>query len=143
MITMTESNVGMSNAFRDEIANADERVGQVLVSETDLVRVWHIKLGPGERLGFHRHQLDYCWIALTSGRSRSTYSDGNSVITDYNAGDCKVFAFAADETMVHDLTNIGLTQLAFTTIEFKGSLKREQDKQVEPPNAVRDLNDSK
>ncbi|HEV7309485.1 hypothetical protein [Ensifer sp.] len=93
------------------------------MSETDLVRVWHINLAPGERLGFHRHKLDYCWIALTPGRSRSMYSDGNSVITDYKAGDCKVFAFAADEVMVHDLTNIGPSQLAFTTIEFKGSLK--------------------
>lgn len=142
MIPMIESSVGMSKAFRDEIANADERVGQVLMSETDFVRVWHICLAPGERLGFHRHQLDYCWIALTSGRSRSTYSDGKAVVTDYNAGDCKVFAFAADETMVHDLTNIGGTHLAFTTIEFKGALARERDRVEPPKNAVRDLNDS-
>ncbi|NVD41761.1 hypothetical protein HT585_23095 [Ensifer sp. HO-A22] len=123
MMQMTESSVGMPKAFRDEIANAGERVGQVLVSETELVRVWHISLAPGERLGFHRHELDYCWIALTSGRSRSMHSDGNTVVTDYRAGDCKVFAFAADEAMVHDLTNIGGTHLAFTTIEFKGSLR--------------------
>ncbi|NRP22076.1 hypothetical protein LPJGGPFB_05335 [Ensifer adhaerens] len=132
MVPMAQSNVSMSKAFRDEIANADERVGQTLVSETDLVRVWHINLAPGERLGFHRHELDYCWIALTSGRSRSMYADGNTVVTDYKAGDCKVFAFAADETMVHDLTNIGSSQLAFTTIEFKGSLRREHD-MVERP----------
>ncbi len=123
MVPMAQSSISMPKAFLDEIANADERVGQTLVSETDLVRVWHISLAPGERLGFHRHQLDYCWIALTPGRSRSMHSDGNSVITDYKAGDCKVFAFAADETMVHDLTNIGPSQLAFTTIEFKSPLK--------------------
>ncbi len=130
MVPMAESSVGMSKAFRDEIASADERVGQTLVSETDLVRVWQIKLAPGERLGFHRHERDYCWIALTSGRSRSMCSDGSTVVTDYDPGDCKVFAFAEDETMVHDLTNIGRTPLAFTTIEFKGSLKREHDKQM-------------
>jgi len=122
----------MAKSFRDEIANADGKVGQTLVSENDLVRVWHINLAPGERLGFHRHELDYCWIALTSGRSRSTHSDGNIVVTNYNAGDCKVFAFAANETMVHDLTNIGTSQLAFTTIEFKGSLTRERN-MAEPP----------
>ncbi|WDZ80445.1 hypothetical protein PWG15_21905 (plasmid) [Ensifer adhaerens] len=130
MMPMTNSNVGMSKSFRDEIANADPRVGQTLVSETEFVRVWHINLAPGERLGFHRHELDYCWIALTAGRSLSMFADGNTVVTEYNAGDCKVFAFAADETMVHDLTNIGATHLAFTTIEFKGSLAREHDKQV-------------
>lgn len=127
---MAQSSFEMSKAFREEIANADVRVGQTLVSETDLVRVWRINLAPGQRLGFHRHELDYCWIALTPGRSRSMYSDGNTVVTDYNAGDCKVFAFAADETMVHDLTNIGGTHLAFTTIEFKGSLARERNRQV-------------
>ncbi|HEV7323425.1 MAG TPA: hypothetical protein VGO04_32885 [Ensifer sp.] len=142
MVSMARSNVSMSKAFRDEIANADERVGQTLVSETDLVRVWHINLAPGERLGFHRHQLDYCWIALTPGRSRSMYADGNTVVTDYEPGDCKVFAFAAGETMVHDLTNIGSRHLAFTTIEFKGSLKREHDRVEPPKNALRDLNGS-
>ena len=130
MVPMAQSSFEMSKAFREEIANADVRVGQTLVSETDLVRVWRINLAPGQRLGFHRHELDYCWIALTPGRSRSMYSDGNTVVTDYNAGDCKVFAFAADETMVHDLTNIGGTHLAFTTIEFKGSLARERNRQV-------------
>lgn len=123
MVPMAKSDVGMSQACRDEILNADTRVGQTLVSETDIVRVWHINLQPGERLGFHRHELDYCWIALTAGRSRSMHLDGSTVDTEYIAGDCKVFSFAEDETMVHDLTNIGNTSLAFTTIEFKGALK--------------------
>lgn len=120
---MAERRFEVTKALRDEIATAGAQVGQTLVSETDLVRVWHISLEPGERLGFHRHELDYCWIALTPGRSRSMYFDGNTVDTDYKPGDCKVFAFGHDETMVHDLTNIGDTNLAFTTIEFKASLK--------------------
>ncbi|OMQ31276.1 hypothetical protein [Ensifer sp. 1H6] len=115
----------VSKALRDEIANADTRVGQTLVSENDLVRVWHITLAPGERLGFHRHELDYCWIALAPGRSRSMYSDGHTVETEYKTGDCNVFTFEENEVMVHDLTNIGDTSLAFTTIEFKGALGRE------------------
>ncbi|MGV1795276.1 hypothetical protein [Rhizobium sp. A37_96] len=113
----------VSKTLFDEIARADTRVGQTIVSETDMVRIWHISLEPGERLGFHRHELDYCWIAINAGRSRSVFSDGNIVDTDYKAGDCKIFAFDKGENMVHDLTNIGDTSLAFTTIEFKGSLK--------------------
>ena len=37
------------------------RVGTRLLSETDRVRVWEIRLAPGERIGFHRHVLDYFW----------------------------------------------------------------------------------
>lgn len=120
---MAKPHLEVSTALRAEIANANTRVGQTLVSDNDLVRVWHINLAPGERLGFHRHELDYCWIALTSGRSRSMYFDGTTKDTDYLPGDCQVFAFAPNETMVHDLTNIGNTDLAFTTLEFKVSLK--------------------
>jgi hypothetical protein len=121
----SEFDIAASKNFLDEIAKADARVGQTLVSENDLVRVWHVGLEPGELFGFHRHELDYCWIAINAGRSRSISSNGSVVETEYKAGDCKVFAFAENEGMVHDLTNIGDTSLAFTTIEFKASLKRE------------------
>lgn len=110
------------SGFAEEIANASAKVGQAIVSETDYVRVWKISLSPGERLGFHRHILDYCWIALTDGRARSWYADGRMQETTYAAGDCMVFAFGEGETIVHDLTNIGDADLAFTTIEFKGRL---------------------
>jgi hypothetical protein len=34
------------------------RVGTRLLSTSDRVRVWEIRLNPGERIGFHRHVLD-------------------------------------------------------------------------------------
>ncbi|MCW5707235.1 hypothetical protein [Shinella sp.] len=112
----------------DEIANASSRVGQTIVSESDYARVWRIKLAPGERMGFHRHELDYCWIALTDGQARSVFADGRIQNTNYAVGDCTVFAFDDGETMIHDLTNTGDSELAFTTIEFKGSLKTVQSR---------------
>ncbi|WP_457588843.1 hypothetical protein [Ensifer canadensis] len=124
MAMVAERSPEVSNALRDEISMADARVGQTLVSETNLVRVWHITLAPGERLGFHKHELDYCWIAITAGQSRSMFADGTIVETRYQPGDCKVFSFGKDETMIHDLSNTGDTTLAFTTIEFKGSIAR-------------------
>ena len=45
-------------------------VGTALVSESDRVRVWIIRLAPGERVGFHRHVLDYFWTCVTGGRGR-------------------------------------------------------------------------
>lgn len=95
------------------------RVGSLLVSETDRVRVWHLSVAPGERLPFHRHVLDYFWTTLTAGRSRSHYGDGRILETSYAAGDTKHFTFGRDEYMLHDLENIGDDTLVFVTVEMK------------------------
>jgi hypothetical protein len=97
------------------------RVGQELLSETDEVRVWKIALKPGERVGFHRHVLNYFWVAITPGRSRSRYAGGDTRTADYEAGTTRHFSFAEGEFMLHDLENIGESELIFTTVEFKNS----------------------
>jgi quercetin dioxygenase-like cupin family protein len=92
-------------------------VGVVLVSETERVRVWHIRLKPGERLPFHRHVLDYFWTAVTDGRSRSHYHNGRVSEGTLRAGDSAHLKFGPGEFMVHDLENIGDTELVFVTVE--------------------------
>jgi quercetin dioxygenase-like cupin family protein len=96
-------------------------VGQVLLSESDRVRVWSLSLAPGERIGFHRHVLDYFWTALTDGRARSHYGDGRTIESAYCAGDTRHMHYAEGESMIHDLENIGDTVLAYTTVEFLDS----------------------
>ena len=100
------------------------RVGSHLVSETDRVRVWSLTLKPGERIGFHKHVLDYFWTAVTPGRARSHYHDGRVAEVEYRAGDTQHFTFGAGEFMMHDLENIGDTELMFTTVEFLDSSNR-------------------
>ncbi|WP_448955444.1 hypothetical protein [Labrys neptuniae] len=99
-------------------------VGDALLSETDDVRVWRIHLKPGERIGFHRHVLDYFWVAVTAGRARSHHANGEARDLEYKAGDVRHYAFGDDDYMVHDLMNIGDTDLIFTTVEFKRSNNR-------------------
>ena len=99
----------------------DGRVGNELLSETDRVRVWAIGLKPGQRLGFHTHVLDYCWTSVTGGHGRSHFSDGHVSDTSYKPGDIKQLTFKEGEFMVHDLENIGDTELLFTTVEFLDS----------------------
>jgi beta-alanine degradation protein BauB len=94
-------------------------VGQRLLSETDEVRVWRIELQPGERVGFHKHVLNYFWTATSAGKSRSVYADGSSVDTEYALGTTRHYTFGLGESMVHDLENIGDTALSFTTVELK------------------------
>lgn len=109
-------------ALREELAGAETngRVGSRIVSETDKVRVWLIELQPSERLPFHTHVQDYFWTATSAGRARSRYSDGRMVEVDYDIGDTQHHTFAADESMTHDLENVGETLLCFVTVEFFG-----------------------
>jgi beta-alanine degradation protein BauB len=95
------------------------KVGSVLVSETDKVRVWHIDLKPGERLPVHKHVLDYFWTALTAGTGRSHQPDGSISENEYDAGETKHLEYGPGESMMHDLENIGTTDLRFVTVEFK------------------------
>jgi hypothetical protein len=41
-----------------------ERVGTKLLFENDRVRVWEMRLAPGEREALHEHKLDYVMIQI-------------------------------------------------------------------------------
>ncbi|QEL26940.1 hypothetical protein FQV39_30260 (plasmid) [Bosea sp. F3-2] len=114
----------LSEQLRSEFAaNAGNgRVGSRLVSESERVRVWTLVLQPGERIGFHTHVLDYFWTAVTPGRARSHYWDGRVAEVSYASGDTQHHHYEAGEFMIHDLENIGDTELVFTTVEFLDSV---------------------
>jgi len=124
-------------SIRDEFA-AEARhpnpcVGQVLVSETPKVRIWRIHVRPGERVGFHRHVLDYFWSAATSGRGRQHFNNGETREYTYAAGETRHETYGPGEYKVHDLENIGDTDLIFVTVEFLDSA----NKPLPIPDAVR------
>jgi hypothetical protein len=97
------------------------RVGTKLVSETGKVRVWHLSLAPGGRIGFHTHVLDYFWTAMTGGNARSHYADGSVREVSYAPGDTQHHVYEAGAFMIHDLENVGDPTLVFAAIEFLGS----------------------
>lgn len=115
-------------AIRDEFAaeakHPNPCVGQQLLSENDAVRVWRIHLKPGERVGFHRHVLDYFWSAATAGRGRQHFNDGETREYTYAAGETRHETYGPGEYKVHDLENIGDTDLIFVTVEFLDSPNR-------------------
>jgi hypothetical protein len=108
-------------------------VGTDLLSETDRVRVWRIHLRPGERIGFHRHVLDYFWTAVMPGRARSRQQDGSTVEVSYEAGETRHLSYGRGDYRVHDLENIGDNDLIFTTVEFLHSA----NEPLPIPNEVR------
>ena len=65
--------------------------------------------------------LDYFWTATSGGLSRSHYSDGRVIDTEYKLGDTKHFAYQSGEDMIHALHYIDRTKLSFVTVEFKQS----------------------
>lgn len=107
--------------FERERAQPNGCVGTTLVSESKRVRVWTICLKPGARIEFHRHVLDYFWTAINSGRGRQHLMDGSTVEQSYEAGETRHETYARGKYKVHDLENIGDTDLVFTTVEFLDS----------------------
>src|ERR1700726_1198276 len=120
----TEWPAALQKEFAREAKSPNGCVGSELVSETDRVRVWTIRLKPGERFGFHRHVLDYFWTAVSGGRGRQHVHDGTTVEYTYAPGETRHETYAAGQYKVHDLENLGDKEMVFMTIEFLQSAKK-------------------
>jgi hypothetical protein len=122
MSTMIKQGAWPAAVAADFEANrSNPAVGTRLLSVSDRVRVWEIRLRPGERIGFHRHVLDYFWTAVTAGTAISHQGDGTTVGAEYVAGQTRHETYGPGEYKVHDLENVGDTELVFTTVEFLDS----------------------
>jgi quercetin dioxygenase-like cupin family protein len=114
----------IAREFERERADPNPCVGSRLLSENERVRVWEIRLQPGERIGFHRHVLDYFWTAVSGGRGRQHVHDGTTVEYTYQPGETRHETYAAGEFKVHDLENLGDKEMVFMTIEFLNSANK-------------------
>jgi beta-alanine degradation protein BauB len=110
--------------FEREAKQNNPCVGSTLLSETERVRVWEIRLKAGERVGFHRHVLDYFWTSVTGGRGRQHVHDGSTVEYTYQPGETRHEIYGPGEFKVHDLENIGDSDMVFMTIEFLDSANK-------------------
>ena len=98
---------------------ANDRIGTTLVAETDSMRIWHLRIPPGQTHPPHRHDRPYFWTVLTDGQGRSRFDDGRVVNVTYIDGQTQHFPdLSPDNAFVHDLTNTGETELVFVTVEF-------------------------
>jgi beta-alanine degradation protein BauB len=110
--------------FEREKLNNNPCVGTTLLSEDERVRVWIIRLKPGERIGFHRHVLDYFWTSVSGGRGRQHLMDGSTVEYTYKPGETRHETYPAGQFKVHDLENLGDKEMVFMTIEFLNSANK-------------------
>ena len=107
--------------FAREGKNPNPCVGSMLLSEDDRTRVWMIAMKPGERVGFHRHVLDYFWTCVTGGRGRQHVHDGSTIECSYAPGETRHETYGPGEFKVHDLENLGDKDMIFMTVEFLDS----------------------
>ena len=57
---------------------ASSEVGTRLLFENERVRVWDLRLEPGESTGLHRHESDYLYVVIENGQLQTVHPDGFS-----------------------------------------------------------------
>ena|SRR5829696_5354020 len=108
-------------AFAHELAAAasNREIGTSLWFENDHVRVFEVRLEPGQRGPFHVHDATYFWTVVERGRGLQRFADGSYVVRDYAVGETRYLENTPDDPLVHDLENVGASTLRFVTVELK------------------------
>ena len=76
------------DSLADERLDAphNEDAGNRLRFENAAVRVWDMRLAPGERGPFHAHTRRYFWTVVDAGVGRQPITDGTVHTREYNLG---------------------------------------------------------
>lgn len=91
------------------------KIGDEVIFENDTVRVWGLRLEPGEIQSWHQHQLPYLVVPLTPGNNVMRFNDGRVRPTTEAPGD----ALWREPGVPHELENVGDQPYANVLIEFK------------------------
>jgi quercetin dioxygenase-like cupin family protein len=101
-----------------ETAGGEQRLGPIgdrILLENDFVRVWSVKLDPGQRQPRHQHLLPYLIIPLTDGKNIMTFDDGRVRNTDEKAGE----VLWREPGIPHELLNASDWQYRNVLVELK------------------------
>ena len=99
-----------------ETVTAD--VGTKLLFENDRVRVWDLRLAPGESTPMHRHDSDYLYVVIGDGQLQRIDPDGTAApVRDFKDGEV-VFHEVADH-YTHAARNAGDSEWRNIVVELK------------------------
>ena len=101
-----------------EVARNNLEVGTRLWFENDRIKVWEVRLDPGERGPFHAHTRRYFWTVVDGGVGLQRSPDGTFKVREYKVGDTSYSEHTPDDPMIHDFENAGTTQMRFITVEL-------------------------
>lgn len=107
-------------AYAEELRAAPHNldVGTRLWFENEAIRVWEVRLQPGERGPFHAHTRRYFWHVVEGGLGRQRSADGTMVVREYHVGDTSYSEHTAEDPTIHDFENAGDTPIRFVTVEL-------------------------
>lgn len=105
-------------SYEDPNEHASFRLGTKLLFENERVRVWELRLAPGERSARHRHQADYLSVYLTRSQLRID-GPGDAVETSEDGPGFTEY-HALTGSMVHTVQNVGTTEHCEILVELKG-----------------------
>jgi len=91
-----------------------------LVFENEVIKLWDLRLLPGERLNFRRQNTNYGWVCTTGGLVITRYGNGKIDMVKLNPGDTEYFENRG-KNYVNDLENIGEDTLVINILEYKES----------------------
>jgi hypothetical protein len=105
---------GLKAAAARGIALRD--IGDKILLENEFVRVWEVRLEPGETLDFHIHYHPYLVLSLSGGANEIETIFGRKIATFEPAGS---YVFINEMREVHRLTNKANVTYLSRLIEIK------------------------
>ena len=93
-------------------------VGTQLLFENDAVRVWDLRLEPGESTPQHRHELDYFYVVIGDGKLQRVDPDGTAHPPKEMA-DGEVHFRKVEDQSVHAARNAGESVWRNIVVELK------------------------
>ena len=90
-------------------------IGDKIIFENDMIRVWSFAVAPGGIKRMHRHDLPYLIVPMTGGKVELTTIEGKVRYGE----DVKGAAFFLDAGETHQLRNLGDNTYENVLVEIK------------------------
>jgi beta-alanine degradation protein BauB len=91
-------------------------IGTSIVFENEHVRVWEVRLEPGQVQTWHQHEHPYLIVGIEGGDNRMEFLDGSEPRDMRETAGRVVYR---DAGKVHKLTNVGTTRYVNRLVELK------------------------
>lgn len=120
----------------NDTAIPSKNVGTKLLFENDRVRVWEMRLAPGESSEFHAHDSDYLFVNMAVAQVTLYPKDGPPETSPVRPGGVEYTEVGSG--IAHRLENSGTTEHVEVLVELKGPSRspvpREPETNEAPPD---------
>ena len=101
-----------------ENTTVSPHIGTKLLFENDRVRVWDLRLAPGQSTGLHRHTSDYLYVVIGDGKLQARSQDGEPrPAMEMKDGEVRFREIHGED--VHEAFNAGETPWRNIIVELK------------------------